>query len=99
MKCPKCGHVIRRSKLAGALGSITSEAKAKAARANGKKGGRPRTLKSMIGYIGGCCAHEGWHAIVAECKEPITLLKAEVSSSGTLEQRPGRHPEGSSGSG
>ena len=39
--CTACGH-IDQINAASLMGSATSEAKAEAARANGKKGGRPR---------------------------------------------------------
>lgn len=42
MKCPKCKKVINIGRM---IGSIKSEAKTKAARENGKKGGRPRKNK------------------------------------------------------
>ena len=41
IKCPHCGKPIEVDP-AAMLGSLTSEAKAEAARENGKKGGRPR---------------------------------------------------------
>jgi len=40
MKCPKCGTDINPAAM---LGSISTPAKAEASRANGKKGGRPRS--------------------------------------------------------
>lgn len=42
MTCPHCGHELTRAEIAGLLGSISSEKKWAAARANGKKGGRPK---------------------------------------------------------
>ncbi len=38
MKCPKCGYKLNPAE---ALGKMKSEAKANAARENGKLGGRP----------------------------------------------------------
>jgi hypothetical protein len=42
MNCPHCGKRISRKQFAADLGRRKSEAKANAARENGKKGGRPR---------------------------------------------------------
>jgi hypothetical protein len=44
MKCPKCRAEFtpKRETLAREMGKLTSDAKAKAARLNGKKGGRPK---------------------------------------------------------
>jgi hypothetical protein len=42
MNCPHCGKPLNIGSL---LGAVTSKAKAKAARENGKKGGRPRKPK------------------------------------------------------
>ena len=43
MKCPHCGKEINPASL---LGQIKTEKKATAARENGKKGGRPKKVKS-----------------------------------------------------
>ena len=47
MKCPHCGNEIdlEPAEAAKHMGRSTSEAKAKAARLNGMKGGRPRKEK------------------------------------------------------
>lgn len=46
MRCPHCGEQIDDKLIAKSLGSnggsVLTEAKAKASRENGKKGGRPR---------------------------------------------------------
>jgi hypothetical protein len=42
MMCPHCGGTLTRKQLAGMLGSIRSELKAKTAAQNGRLGGRPR---------------------------------------------------------
>lgn len=46
MRCPHCGEEISDDEVAKYLGQrggkVKSEAKAKASRENGKKGGRPR---------------------------------------------------------
>ena len=49
MKCPRCGFRITRKRSARAMGGSTSEAKAQAARENGKKGGRPPGSKKLKG--------------------------------------------------
>jgi hypothetical protein len=46
MNCPHCNKPIHTRAVAAALGSSKSAAKARAARINGKKGGRPRLLKA-----------------------------------------------------
>jgi len=43
MKCPKCGSEIN---VGAMMGSVSSEAKREAARANGAKGGRPKKKKT-----------------------------------------------------
>lgn len=47
IKCPRCSRAHAPEEIwqwvASLRGSVASEAKAKAARLNGKKGGRPRT--------------------------------------------------------
>ncbi len=45
MKCPHCGVEINVGKV---LGGVRSEAKSRAVRENGKKGGRPRSGVSML---------------------------------------------------
>lgn len=45
MKCPKCKTEINPAAM---LGSIKSDAKARASRENGKLGGRPKKMKSII---------------------------------------------------
>ncbi|MEI8319482.1 MAG: hypothetical protein WCH79_16190 [Planctomycetia bacterium] len=40
--CPHCDAPLTTEFLASSLGAVRSKAKAKAARANGKLGGRPR---------------------------------------------------------
>ena len=42
MKCPHCGNDLTPEDIARLMGSIKTEAKAKASRENGAKGGRPR---------------------------------------------------------
>lgn len=42
MKCPYCKKEIDRKQIAAEIGRHNSEAKRQAARANGKKGGRPK---------------------------------------------------------
>lgn len=44
MKCPHCGKEINPAAM---LGSISTPAKAEAARNNGKLGGRPRLRKAQ----------------------------------------------------
>jgi len=41
-RCPHCGVVLANSEIAKIMRSIPSEARTKASRENGKKGGRPR---------------------------------------------------------
>lgn len=41
MKCPYCHQEISQSQIAGEIGRHTSRAKRAAAKANGKRGGRP----------------------------------------------------------
>ena len=47
MKCPHCQRIFAASlrDLAGELGASKSTAKASASRANGKRGGRPKTYE------------------------------------------------------
>jgi hypothetical protein len=47
MKCPHCQRIFAASlrDLAGELGASKSSAKASASRANGKRGGRPKTYE------------------------------------------------------
>ncbi|MFA7628602.1 MAG: hypothetical protein WCY37_04345 [Candidatus Dojkabacteria bacterium] len=45
MKCPHCNHELTPTEVASLLGAIKTEKKAKAARENGKKGGRPKKEK------------------------------------------------------
>ena len=45
MKCPKCKTEINPAAM---LGSIKSAAKAKSSRENGKLGGRPKKMKTLI---------------------------------------------------
>lgn len=42
MKCPECGMEINVGAL---IGSVSTRAKAEAARRNGRKGGRPKKAK------------------------------------------------------
>ena len=42
MTCPHCGAEITGPELAAMMRAVNSEAQKQAARANGKKGGRPR---------------------------------------------------------
>ena len=42
MRCPHCNRTINIGAL---IGSVSTPAKADAARANGRKGGRPKKLK------------------------------------------------------
>jgi len=52
-----------KNKNAGALGSIKSKKKAKAARENGKRGGRPRQVGAMNKVVG--CPQD------PQCRVPI----------------------------
>jgi hypothetical protein len=44
MRCPKCGHILDPALAAAAMGEISTPAKRRSSRANGKLGGRPRKV-------------------------------------------------------
>lgn len=48
MNCPHCGKEITASDAAKVLRSIPSAARSEAARRNGKLGGRPKKIKTLI---------------------------------------------------
>lgn len=47
MKCENCGYEFSNSEIGAMAGHSTSVKKAKASRANGAKGGRPRKAKPI----------------------------------------------------